>query len=95
MLFQMRQMNLYLHSHPDILSKKFVLFTHNDENEHWWGWIAINPWVQIAKVLDDCCNANGPDEDSDNTIYSQYGSGLLACDGLNSEKTFRSSLCFI
>src|SRR5687767_11483718 len=48
---QMHQVHLYLNSHMDILFKKNILFTHNDNNQHWWGWVAINPWCFILKVV--------------------------------------------
>jgi len=41
--FAMSQIDLYLSTHLDILSKKFVFFVQNEENLHWWGWVAINP----------------------------------------------------
>jgi hypothetical protein len=49
--FAMNQIHRYLSTHLDILSKKFVFFSHNEKDNHWWGWVAINPWVQIAKIL--------------------------------------------
>ena len=49
--FAMRQIHIYLDSHVDILTKKFVFFTHNEEQKHWWGWAAINPWYHLVKIL--------------------------------------------
>src|SRR5687767_10250125 len=49
--FAMTQIHLYLSTHIDLLSKKFVFFTQNDYNQHWWGWFVVNHWVKIAQVM--------------------------------------------
>ena len=44
----MKNIHLYLYSHLDILSKKFIFFPMNENQKHWNGWAAVNPWVQLA-----------------------------------------------
>ena len=89
------QIDLYLSSHIDIFSKKFVFFVQNEENLHWWGWIAINPWVKKAKVLYKRNYTEEPGKDSEYSNHVGYVSGLLPCDGMNTKINYRDSLCFI
>ena len=95
LMFQVKQIDLYLRSHPDVLTKKFVFFVQNEKNSHWWGWAAINPWVQIAKVLDEQFPLVDQEQEAEYSNYSEYIHGLLACDGYNTNKTFLDSWCFI
>ena len=83
----MKQIDLYLSSHLDILTKKFVFFTQNKGNQHWWGWAAINPWVRIGQALYE--------QDQEYSNHLGFISGLVPCDGM--AKSFKSSdsLCFI
>src|SRR5689334_8529458 len=48
--FSMDHIHIYLTQNLEILMKKFF-FTVNESDLHWSGWVAINPWVQIARVL--------------------------------------------
>ena len=93
--FAVIQINLYLSTHLDILSKKFVFFVQNEENLHWWGWAAINPWVKIAQVLMKRSSDKEVAKDSEYSNHIGYVSGLLPCDGTNAAVNFRDSLCFI
>ena len=47
----MHQIHIYLDSHDDLLSKKFICFTQHEKDQHWWGWVAINPWYHIIQIL--------------------------------------------
>ena len=47
----MSQIHLYPDSHLDILTKKFIFFTQNETQQHWWGWVAVNPWYHLQKIL--------------------------------------------
>src|SRR5687767_6247061 len=49
--YGMSHVDWYLRTHTDLLSKKFIIFTHNSDNIHWWGWVAINSLYQISKTL--------------------------------------------
>ena len=47
----MSQIHLYLDFHLDILIKKFIFSTQNETQEHWWRWVAVNPWYHLQKIL--------------------------------------------
>lgn len=87
----MRNLYMYLQCQLDLLSKKFVIFTHNDSHSHWWGWVAINPWYQIAKLVES--RQKGDNDLATDLDYCV--SGLLPCDGYDQHKTYEDTSCFI
>ena len=42
----------YLAHSPRLLQKKFIFFTINQEQQHWSGIVAVNPWKVILDSLD-------------------------------------------
>lgn len=95
MMIAMKKILQYLKSHVDVLTKKFIFFVQNEGENHWWGWAAINPWVQLARILDTRWQQDENEVETPYSTYDQYTSGMLCCDGLNQNRTFKDSLCFI
>ena len=92
----MRFIDSYLRTHAaDMLSKKFVFFVQNEKDLHWWGWAAINPWVQLSRVLHDRILADDPKADSEFAAHLSHVNGLLCCDGMDGNKTLKDAHCFI
>ena len=77
----MSQIHLYLDSHLDILSKKFIFFTQNEMQEHWWGWVAVNPWYHLMKILNMQEQIrDGMGEEIE--VLDKYVTGMIVCDGI-------------
>ena len=91
----MHQIHTYLNSHVDLLSKKFIFFTNNDGNQHWWGWVAINPWYHMVKVLQMQEYVKDQSKNKHVEHEKKYVCGLLACDGMNDHRNIKESSCFI
>ena len=91
----MNQIHIYLCANLDLLTKKFIFFPMNVDRQHWYGWAAVNPWVQIARVLYERAKAKGDHEAyRELSKYSQYANGLIACDGLK-EQEYTNAMCVI
>ena len=78
----MYHIHKYINSHLDLLSKKFVFFPVNKVMHHWWGWVAINPWCHLSKVLALQQIVRDKEKLEDLDTENLYACGLLACDGL-------------
>ena len=91
----MSVIHVYLDTHVDILYKKFLFFTQNDGNSHWWGWVAINPWYHLTKILQRQEEIQGKKNISKVQLENKYVSGLLACDGMNPKRNTKDALCFV
>ena len=77
--------------------KKFIFITVNEERMHWSGWAAVNPWVQIARVLFERAKFKKNDAYSEYAEYKKFANGLIACDRLNEKgtKEARSVIWFL
>ena len=49
----MRQIHHYLIAKPDLLMKRTIFFIRNRRHDHWWGWLALNPWKQLLDAYDE------------------------------------------
>src|SRR4051812_4627079 len=93
----MNHIHTYLSQNLDILNKKFVFFTVNENNNHWSGWAAVNPWVMLAGILYERANEEGTLEDSPYKDFAEYGSfahGLISCNGIR-VKGYADAKCVI
>ncbi len=91
----MKNIHHYMMANLDLLSKKLIFFTVNEGDQHWSGWAAVNPWVQIARVLYEHAKAEGEESTfKDYADYSSFANGLIACDGLFT-KGERHARCWI
>ena len=81
----MKFIHLYLNSHADLLSKKFIFFTQNNQNTHWWGWAAINPWYHIVKAFQNKQDEKESSNNKSATNEDKYVSGLLVRNGMPSK----------
>lgn len=84
----MVQTHNFLSTNLNILSKMFVFFTYNEIDMHWWGWVAINPWLKVDNLLHH-------HKSTDDFYEDEYNSGLVLCDGITPDRKFQKSLCFI
>lgn len=82
----MKIIHTYLKDQPDFLAKKFIFFTHNEKEWHWWGWAGINPWCQLAKIIEVRQYSLGTKKKKGGKKQVEFkdvhASGLLLCDGL-------------
>ena len=95
----MHNIHIYLHKHLDLLSKKFILFPMNEGDNHWNGWAAVNPWVQLARVVYervDPKEKQNKEEYDFNFLkdYARFANGLISCDGIY-EKGVEDTKCII
>src|SRR5687768_2741182 len=62
----------------------FPLF---EGGNHWSGWAAVNPWVQLARVLYKHGKHLKKDKKAYKDLrgYRQLANGLIACDGLHTK----------
>jgi len=49
--------------------------------EHWWGWVAVNPWYHLQKILQQQEQLRDSKEKSAEWSINKYVSGILVCDG--------------
>ena len=91
----MKNIHEYLSTHGDLLSKKFILFVQNDGDQHWWGWAAINPWVELARVLFERQKAEDEKVDSEFGYHTSFVSGILPCDGINPDRSYNDAIYII
>src|SRR5688500_1448429 len=78
----LKNIHIYMMTNLDILTKKFILFPLNEGNSYWNGWTAVNPWVQLARVLYEWAR---PSKETRKSlyfvhlvfVYYQYNSVLL------------------
>src|ERR687890_2102436 len=82
-----KNIHLYLMNNLDILYKKFVFFPLFEGGNHWSGWAAVNPWVQLARVLYQHGKRLKRDKKAYKDLrgYGQRANGLIACDGLHTK----------
>ena len=40
----------YLLTKTDLLKKRFIFFTVSEDDNHWWGMVAVNPWTNILST---------------------------------------------
>ena len=52
----------YLTTSSDLIWKRFVFFTVNDNNKHWWGIVAVNPWKAVIQSNVDDHTFDGQEE---------------------------------
>src|SRR6478609_10580979 len=92
----MKNIHIYLSQNLDILSKKFILFPLNKGRNHWNGWAAVNPWVQLARVLYKCARPSKEDKKEYSFCcgYQKIANGLRSCDGLQT-KGIADTRCII
>ena len=72
----------YLKSSATLVWKRFVFFTVNEHNQHWWGMVAVNPWKAILQQTFD------KDTFDDEKQYNQVVlsmCGTIIVDGLESD----------
>ena len=72
----------YLRSSSTLVWKRFVFFTVNEHNQHWWGMVAVNPWKAILQQTFD------KDTFDDEKQYNQVVlsmCGTIIVDGLESD----------
>ena len=50
LLLSLNQIHVYLDSHSNLLPKMLICFSHNETEEHWWGWVAANPPYHVLKI---------------------------------------------
>ena len=81
----MKNIHLYLMNNLDLLSKKFVFFPLHEGGNHWSGWVAVNPWVQLARVVYQRAKYYKKDKQAYRDLkgYAKVANGLIACDGLH------------
>lgn len=77
--------HLYLSTHLDLLTRKFVLFIVNEDQQHWRGWTAINPWVKISRSHCECAKFYADNQKVAFEDYDGIVNVFLSCDGLNSK----------
>ena len=68
----------FLYGHPELLEKRFVFMPYNEECAHWWGWVAINPWVAVVKAYR---KQTDDDDDDESFDPNEYLHGLMGCNG--------------
>jgi hypothetical protein len=92
----LKNIHIYMMTNLDLLTKKIILFPMNEGNSHWNGWAAVNPWVQLARVMYKQVRASKNDkvEYSFCCGYHKFANGLISCDGLYT-KGVKESKCFI
>jgi hypothetical protein len=80
----LKNIHIYMMTNLDILTKKFILFPLNEGNSHWNGWAAVNPWVQLARVLYERARPSKIDKKEFSFCcgYYKVTNGLISCDGL-------------
>lgn len=54
----MKSIHIFLYKNPDLFLKKLIFFPFNEGSYHWNGWAAVNPWVQVARVLYECVRSS-------------------------------------
>ena len=69
----------YLTASSDLIWKRFVFFTVNENNKHWWGIVAVNPWKAVIQshVLPDTF-----DEREQYDLFLSSMCGSIIVDGL-------------
>src|SRR5688572_26456969 len=82
-----KNIHLYLINNLDLLYKKFVFIPLFKGSNHWSGWAAVNPWVQLARVLYQRGKHLKKDKKAYKDLrgYGQLANGLIACDGLHTQ----------
>src|SRR5688572_12274766 len=80
----LKNIHIYMMTNLDILTKTFILFPLNEGNSHWNRWAAMNPWVQLARVLYERARPSKIDKKGFSFCcgYYKVTNGLFSCDGL-------------
>ena len=92
----MKNIHIYLSQNLDILSKKLILFPLNKGRSHWNGWAAVNPWVQLARVLYEHTRPSKTDKKEYSFChgYHKIANDLISCDGMQT-KGIADTRCII
>ena len=86
-VLSIKNIHLYLSTHHDILTKKFIFFTINEKQQHWKGWAVVNPWVQLARIHYKRAIKEGEEPESEFAGYDLFVNGLIACNGFDKKMT--------
>jgi len=96
-MMAMDAIHLYLDSRRNLLTKKFIFFPQNEDNKHWWGWVAVNPWSHILNILESQELRKDPKKKTSSEDDVKYISGMLPCDGMDgkSKRSLKDSFHLI